>query len=120
MLAAVDPVLGKVEGQKIEHEAHPWDVTHPGPELVQVKGAHAMAMQPPKSGVEQRVDREKQRYPEQAQAVNQGVHHVRANAGAVCHRLHRPPALQRTDHSQHDQDLQKAYQQPAGGHIAVF
>jgi hypothetical protein len=35
-------------------------------------------------------------------------------------RLHRPPALQRPDHRQHQRDLQQAHQQPAGGAVAVF
>jgi hypothetical protein len=124
VLRAVQGVVGRVEHHEVQHESGERGVGDTRPQrrckLVQLPAAHTMQRQPAERGVGQWIDGEKQRQPEQAEPVDQGVDHVGADGSTVVHRLHRPQTLQRPDQCQQDHDLQRAEQQPAGGIEGVF
>src|SRR2546425_5725575 len=120
VLAAVRPVGDKVKRHQVDQQADQRVVTHAGPELVEVKSAVAGGAQRAKGLVKPRVQREKQRNAEQAQPVNQRVQNVGANGGAVSHRLHRAPALQRPYQRQQNEDLDQPHHEPGRGLVAVF
>ncbi len=120
VLAAVRPVGNEVEHHQVNQQADERVVRHTRPELVQVEGAVTGRARHAEQVVEPGLQREKQRDAEQAEAVDQGVEDVGAYRGAVRHRLDRPPALQRADHGQQNQDLDQADHEPGGGFVAVF
>ena len=120
VLATVRPVAHKIKHHQVNQQAGDGIVGDAGPQLVEVKGAVARCAQGAKGLVKPGIKREKKCNPKKPQPVDQGVQHVGANGGTVCHGLYRPPALQGRNHSQQNNDLNHANHDPRCALVGVF